>query len=75
MTLLSEIVKTLSDAEVAAYSVHASTRDLPGHPDLVVTTEGDADAATDVLTAAVLPIRTVKQVGESVIHVWGAPAA
>lgn len=75
MTLLSDIVRVLNDADVPSYSVHSSARDLPGDPDLVVTTEGDADAATGVLTTAVLPIMTVKQVSERVIHVWAAPAA
>jgi hypothetical protein len=75
MTLISDIVRVLHDAEVPAYSVHASVHELPGDPDLVVTTEGDAGPATGVLTDAVLPIGTIKQVSPQVIHVWAAPAA
>jgi hypothetical protein len=75
MTLLSDIVMALHDADVPAYSVHSSARELPGDPDLVVTTEGDAGPATGVLTTAFLPIWTVKQVSPKVIHVWGVPVA
>ncbi len=75
MTLLSDIVKVLHDADVASYSVQSTVRTLPGDPDLVVTTEGDAAEATDVLIAAVLPVWTVKQVGRKEIHVWAVPAA
>jgi hypothetical protein len=75
MTLMSQIVRVLHDADVPAYSVHSSFQDRPGDPDLVVTTAGDADTATGVLSLAVLPIWLVKQVGRQEIHVWAAPAA
>jgi hypothetical protein len=73
VTLLSDIVKALHAAHVRSFSVHFSAVELPGDPDLVVTTAGDADVVTDLLSAAELPIWTVKQVSESVIHVWGHP--
>ena len=73
MTLLSDIVRTLHDAQLSAYSVHSAVGDLPGEPDLVVTTEGDAGDVTVVLATAVLPIGSVKQISREVVHVWVAP--
>ncbi len=71
MTLLSDIVRLLHDAEVNAYSVHSSVRVLPGDPDLVVIIEGDAgEDAADVLSTSELPISAMKRVGRGVIHVW-----
>lgn len=77
MTLLSDIVRVLHDADVTAYCVHTSARDRPGDPDLVVTTEGDAEQARGALLTCltVRSIRTVRQVSEREIHVWAAPAA
>jgi hypothetical protein len=71
MTLLSDIVKVLHDAEFAAYSVQSSAHDVPGEPDLVVIIDKDDEyEATDALTAAGLPISAVRLVRHGVIHVW-----
>ena len=74
MTLLSDIVKVLHDAEMTDYSVHASAVELPGAPDLVIVVDGDEeDAATGVLSAAGLPISQLRRVGQGVFHVWQRP--
>jgi hypothetical protein len=74
MTLLSDIVKALRDAEVLGYTVRSSVRELPGDPDLVVVIEEEAEQeVADVLNTAELPILATRNVGQGVIHVWQRP--
>jgi hypothetical protein len=73
MTLLSDIVKALHNADLVDYSVHASAVELPGAPDLVVKFEGDEEDAATALRAAELPISQMRRVSHGVIHVWQRP--
>ncbi len=76
MTLLSDIVRVLHDAQMTDYSVHASAVELPGAPDLVIIVDGDEEAtATGVLNAADLPISQMKRVSQGVLHVWQRPSS
>jgi hypothetical protein len=71
MTLLSDIIRVLHAADVPSYSVHATTHDLPGNPDLVVTLTGNVDQeAAELLTAARIPIGALKWIAPGIIHIW-----
>ena len=77
MTLLSDVIRALHDADVPSYSVRSTAHDLPGDPqlpgdpDLVVVTDGHAEQrAAEALSTAALPITSVRRVRQGVLHVW-----
>jgi hypothetical protein len=75
MTLLSDIIMVLHDAEVPGYSVQAGRQGEPGDPDLVVVLDDECEErAADVLTSAPLPIASVRRAAPGVLHVWGVTA-
>ena len=72
MTLLSDIIMALHDAEVPGYSVQAADHELPDEPDLVVVLDTDSEErVADVLIASELAITSVRRAGPGVLHVWG----
>lgn len=84
MTLMSQIIRTLGQAQVPGYSVYSCAGTAPGDPDLpdlVVTLAPagaddepiDVDDVADLLLTAPLPLAWVKPAGQpGVLHLRSA---